>query len=59
MNNAQVLRDALTGAIAATGKDTEILGLPGDQHHNTLPKMVRCTRGAWTFMAMLQRHEGV
>lgn len=25
MNNAQVLRDALTGAIAATSKDMEIL----------------------------------
>lgn len=39
--------------------DVEILGMPGDQHHNTLPKMMRFTRGAWTFMAMLQRHEGV
>ncbi len=38
--------------------DVEILGRPGDQHHNTLPKMMRCTRGAWTLMAMLQRHEG-
>lgn len=35
--------------------DVEILGVPG---HNTLPKMMRFTRGAWTFMVMLQRHEG-
>lgn len=38
--------------------DVEILGMQGEQHHNTLPKMMRFTRGAWTFMAMLQRHEG-
>lgn len=58
MNNAQVLRDALTGAIAATSTDMEILGMPGDQHRNTLPKMMRFTRGAWTFMVLLQRHAG-
>ena len=40
------------------GFDVEILGMPGDQPHNALPKMLRCTRGAWVFMAMLQRHEG-